>query len=99
MKNSRETTMKRATRSGRPESILCAFAMAAILCATSAHAQSVIAPTVRSHFSVTPIPFEQARLTTENAIRPNAVRAMDQQGTTAPPEIVELARALKNDPD
>jgi RHS repeat-associated protein len=97
--------MKRAIRSCRTERVLCAFAIATILAATSASAQPVIAPTARRHFSVTPVPFEQARSATENARsateNANKTAATGAGATTgaAPPEIVELARALKNDPD
>jgi RHS repeat-associated protein len=71
-----------------------------------ASSQTPAAPTVRSHFSATPVPLERSRIATEqaNEARPKTldVRPLASPGgstTTAPAEIVELARALNNDPD
>src|SRR5258708_3518673 len=106
--SSKEGCMKHTTRSFGIVGALCAFAIATFLWVTSANAQSDIAPTTRSHFSVTPVPFEEARsaalAVTARATARIMSAAQAKAGltsfqTTAPPEIVELARALKNDPD
>jgi RHS repeat-associated protein len=82
--------------------LLCALVMS--LTASLAKGQSNVAPTARSHFSVTPVPFDQAQSASGQAAHPTrnvAALALSNAAasTTAPPEIVELARALQNDPD
>jgi RHS repeat-associated protein len=62
------------------------------------------APGRSSHFLVTPVPFERARRAIEGTKnRPQAktmaMMAAASGSTAAAPEIVELARALKYDPD
>ncbi len=61
------------------------------------------APTTLTHFSVKPVPFEQlsqAMARATNLPKARLVHAMDvPDSAPAPPEIVELARALKYDPD
>jgi RHS repeat-associated protein len=97
--------MLRSIRSRRIMKIPCGFAIATVLAATSASGQPVVAPTTRSYFSVTPVPFEEARLATEEAAnaavagKNHVIVAADGTGAAAAPEIIELARALKNDPD
>ena len=73
------------------------LAIAAILAAPIS-AQRAVAPTTRSHLSLTPVPFEEAA---SRAIQllPRAQASPATSVTPVPPEIVELARALKNDPD
>ena len=73
-------------------------AIALVLAAACAYAQPATHPARRTHFSTTPIPFEQAH---EAAIRADRARPHPATPTTpsTPPEIVHLARALKNDPD
>jgi RHS repeat-associated protein len=76
----------------------CAI-LATLLGGIAAHGQRAIAPTARTHFSATPVPFEQALLALEKEKKVEATPAVAKEAATTPPEIVELARALKNDPD
>src|SRR2546427_377748 len=80
-------------------SVLCAVVTVMMLAATSLSAQPIIAPTAKSYFSVTPVPFEQARLAIEQANNREAFASVAAAPTSAPPEIIELARALRYDPD
>jgi YD repeat-containing protein len=71
---------------------------------TSSTASSELNPNIRGYFSHTPVPFEQVRQTLESSatavkIRAMGVKSMATGGSTAAPEIVALANALKNDPD
>jgi len=92
--------MKRRIRSCRTTSGLCAFVLAMVFStATLATGQSVIAPTTRHYFSVTPIPFEQAQSALETENKTQAISNPAVTSAAASAEIVELARALKNDPD
>ena len=72
------------------------FAVLTIL-AGQALAQRPTPPASHTYFSTHPRPFEEARLATAQAAsqRPKPRAAAN----TTPPEIVALARALKNDPD
>jgi len=76
------------------------FAGTLVLTAIPANAQRMIAPTTRSHLVAQPTPFEEAR---RNTLQQAARRAQPHStiglAATAAPEIVQLARALKNDPD
>jgi hypothetical protein len=72
------------------------LAILTILCAVRAGAQ--VRPTSRSHFVPAPVPFERAHQATLAAKR-RAPVARQSPSPTTPPEIVELARALQNDPD
>src|SRR6201986_4654493 len=75
------------------------LAIGAMLWAGAAQAQAQApAPTVISHFSVTPVPFDVARAATEQSSG-GPVVVHSQVNPAAPPEIVEMARAVKNDPE
>ncbi len=74
-------------------------AIATMLGAIAAQGQPGIAPTTRSYFSATPVPFEQALATLEKEKKTEATAAVTRESAATPPEIVELARSLKNDPD
>jgi len=92
--------MERAMRWLRAENLASHVALAVLLTASLARAQSVIAPPHRSYVTLKPVPFEEARAAMEKD-EPRAVHiavALSQASVT-PPEIVELARELKNDPD
>jgi RHS repeat-associated protein len=91
--------MKRAILSCRNREVFWGVALATVLAATTADAQPAIPPTTRTHFMAAPVPFEQARIATQQAKRAPVMRPATTVGTATPPEIVELARALKNDPD
>jgi RHS repeat-associated protein len=71
---------------------------ATLALAATAVAQRGVAPTSRSHFVAHPVPFEEARQATLEA-KGRAPVARQSSSPTTPPEIVQLARALKNDPD
>ncbi len=65
---------------------------------------STLEPNIHSHFTVTPVPFEQMSRNVESAAaaRPKANLAhamLTGGGSSAAPEIVALANALNNDPD
>ena len=90
--------MKLAIRFIRGKNFVRSLAVALALAASSANAQRAMLPGRHSHFSATPIPFEQAHLA---ALRADRARPQPAAGSTSstPLEIVQLARALKNDPD
>src|ERR1039458_2950059 len=61
-------------------------------------------PNIRTHFTTTPVSFEEMRQNVEsstNLPKANTVRAMamESAGVSATPEIVALANGLNNDPD
>ena len=98
---------------GRKTALLVVFGVMTILAASLTWPQSVSSRSAtansrgsmsQSHFSATPVPFaqaEQARKSAQRLPKGNAVRmtAEEDEPVATPPEIVELARALKNDPD
>ena len=71
-------------------------AVLAMVCAAPAGAQ--VRPTAKRHHVSAPTPFEEARQATLEAAR-RAPVARQGSPAAAPPEIVQLARALQNDPD
>lgn len=91
--------MLNATRTSRAACFLFFCLIAATSVVPFASAQADVAPTAKTYFSVTPVPFAQAQQSTLQ--HPLAVHAQNVSGlaVVAPPEIVELARALQNDPD
>src|SRR5579862_3357611 len=89
--------MKRAV-SPRVVRILLALALPALVAATAA-AQPAARPTSRSHLVKTPVPFEEALRNAEQNTSLLARRPRVSVQSAAAPEIVELARALQNDPD
>src|SRR5438874_10891845 len=70
-----EPNMKRPTSSFRTSRVLYCFATVTIIAVSSAYAQLAIAPTTKSYFSATPIPFEQARLAAQSAQTPTGIHA------------------------
>ncbi len=75
------------------------FAIAVFLPGRPAVAQPAIPPGTRSHFSANPVPFEEADLAARRAKKVFATVGIGAQANSVPAEIVEMARALKNDPD
>ena len=72
--------------------------------ASSTSATPSLEPNIRTHFTTTPVSFEQMRQNVEsstNRPKANVVRAMamESAGVSAVPEIVALANGLNNDPD
>ena len=72
--------------------------------ASSTSATPSLEPNIRTHFTTTPVSFEQMRQNVEsttNLPKANTIRAMamESAGVSAAPEIVALANGLNNDPD
>jgi RHS repeat-associated protein len=74
------------------------LALALALAPIPADAQRGLPPTTKSHFVAHPTPFEEAHRAALEA-RSRAPVARQSSSTATPPEIVEMARALQNDPD